>query len=258
MRFITTNYVNESATTITASSANINYPASNLKNFFRSKTWRSSGCVSESVVFDLQTPTDIDSVVLMWPKEYGIRLSDSAVIKVQANPTNVWTTPAIDITMTISNDFSIASHYFNTAQSYRYWRVLIEDATNPNGWVDLGVVFLGNSESIITIDNGFKVNYKDNSKIITTDYGNEYVDEYPTTMVMTIPFSVLDYSDIELIQVAYLKNGTRLPVLIVVDESSNVFNKDNFVLYGKMKSELDLTHISYDLFSTELEIREIV
>src|SRR4051812_33410514 len=99
MRLMNQNFTTEDATVITASSASTNFPASNLKNTFRSKRWRSTGVTSEWVVFDVVTTEPIDSVVLLWSKEDGIRLSNTAVVKIQANATNVWTSPAVDQTL---------------------------------------------------------------------------------------------------------------------------------------------------------------
>lgn len=74
MRLMNTNLCTETATVVSASSSNPNFPASNLKHPFRSKRWRSTGVNSESVVFDFQTIEDINSVVLLWPKEDNIKL----------------------------------------------------------------------------------------------------------------------------------------------------------------------------------------
>jgi hypothetical protein len=102
------------------------------------------------------TTEEIDSVVILWPKEDGIRLSDTAVVKIQANATDSWGSPAVDQTLTIDNTYMVASHYFSTDQSYRYWRVVIEDVGNPYGYVELGMVWFGKSLSIQKAKNGFK------------------------------------------------------------------------------------------------------
>ena len=367
MRLITTNFVQESATVITASSSNVNFPASNVGHSFRSKTWRSTGTFSvavgtskidfkesgggaqltatlssntytpatlateiktameiagaatytvtyssttglwtiasdgaylsllnntgtnqatnalknhcgfansdrtgaltytgptisihsnEGVIFDLVTTEDINSVVLLWPKEDGIQLSASAVVKIQANATNVWSSPSVNQTLTINNTYETYSHYFSTAQSYRYWRVEITDPANANLYVNLGVVVLGMSESIDSADNGFKYNLIDKSVISRTDYGNEYIDEYPTIANLELNFEVMDYSDIQILEAAYIANGTRKSIFIALDSAATVYNKDHFSIYGKMESNFDVGHINYNLFKTSLKIRE--
>lgn len=369
MRIITTNFTQESQTTTTASSSNVNYPVSNIAKPFRSKMWRSSGNfvidstnnkidfkeasigseltatitsgtytsttlaaeiktqmeavsidtftvthssttgmwtvlssgsylsllilsgtntatntlkvalgytntdktgaltytganiaihTSESLVFDMATTEDIDSVVLLWAKEDGIRLSSSAVVKIQANATNNWTSPSVNQTLSLDNTYSTYSYYFTTAQSYRYWRVLITDPTNPNLYVDLGVVVLGAALAIETADNGFSYSQEDRTVITETSYGNRYYDEYPLIATLTLPFATLDYVDMQILDEAYKTNGVRKPVYVAVDEVASVFNKNHFSIYGCFESNLDIGHINYDLFSTELVIKETV
>jgi len=258
LRFLATNYCTETSTTITTSSSDANFPSSNIKHPFRSKRWRATGCTTENLVFDLQTTEEINSVVLLWPKEDGIRLTNSAVIKVQANATNVWTSPAVDQTLTINNIYSVASHFFSTDQSYRYWRILITDASNPWGYIELGTVWLGKSLEIDNAENGFKYRLLDRTKTTETDFGHKYNDEYPITASLKFNYKYLDYSDIEILENAFRTNGTRKPVLVALDPTSSVYNKDHFLIYGNMGKQFELTHVNYDLFNSEgIEIEEL-
>lgn len=368
MRFINFNYSQQDETTVTYSSQNVNYPASNIKHEFRNKTWRSSGsfvidstnnkidfkesgggaeltatitsgtytsttlaaeivtqleavgaseytcsystttglwtitsdgaylsllintgtntatnCLkvalgfsntdktgaltytgstiaihtSESLVFDLRTTEDINSVCLLWPKMDGITLSSSAVVKVQANATNVWTSPAVNQTLTIDNDYEVASHFFSADQSYRYWRVLIIDPANANLYVELGVVVLGKSLDIVNPDNGFQYDIDDQSKVTTNQFGNQYVDEYPTKATLSIMYSILDYDEVQALENAYRQNGNKVPVLVTVDHEGTVFDKDHFLIYGKMTKPSSAKHINYQYFGSDLVVEEI-
>lgn len=250
MKLMTTNFCTLDATIVTASSADTNFPVSNVKHPFRSKHWRSTGVTSESVVYDLITTESIDSVVILWSKEDGIRLSNTATITIQANATNVWTSPAVSQVMTIDNTYVMASYYFGSDQNYRYWRVLIADAGNPNGFVSLGVVWLGKSLAIQNAQNGFVYTLADKSKTTVTDFGHIYVDEYPEVATLQFVYKVMVYSDVQLIENAYRTNGTRLPVMVVFDPTEIVFNKNHFAVYGKMGPAFALTHINYNILDT--------
>lgn len=245
MRLLTTNLCTETATTVSASTSDASFPVSNLQHPFRSKRWRSTGCSSESVVFDVQTIEDVDSVVILWPKEDGIRLTSSAVIKIQANATNVWTSPAVDQVVTINNDYSVASHFFSTTQSYRYWRVLVTDPTNPWGYIEIGQVWIGKSLSVQNAENGFRFSLIDRSKSVETEFGHKYTDEYPISSVLQVSYKYLDYEEIQIIENAFRTNGTRKPVLIAVDPEEAVFDKDHFLVYGTMSNKITVNHIRY-------------
>lgn len=259
MRFLTTNFVTESETTLTASNIDPNFPVSNLKNQLRSKRVRTTeGTTTLTVVFDMQTTEDINSVILLWPKEDGIRLTDSATLKIQANATNVWTAPSVDQSLTINNDYSVASHFFSSNQSYRYWRVVIEDATNPYDFIELGLVWLGTSLDVDNAQNGFKWTDTDRSQSVENEFGHRYTDEYPITSQLEFAFQYLEYSDIEILVQAFRTNGSRYPVLVVLDHSDTVFDKDHLLIYGTMSNSLGLSHVNYNLLNIEgIKITEI-
>lgn len=258
MKFLTTNLCANSSTSITASSTNTAFPVSNLKNPFRSKRWRSTGCSSEWVLFDMRTREDVDSVVILWPKEDGIRLTDGVNLRIQANDTNVWTSPAVNQSLTVDNTYMVASYFFNSIQSYRYWRVSISDSLNPYSYVELGVVWIGKSIDIENAQNGFKFLLKDTSKVSVTDFGHEYVDEYPQQTVVTFDYRYLSYSAVQTLEEAFRLNGSRDPVLVAFDPDGSVFDKDHFLIYGKMSDSLELGHVNYNLFNTSgIKIREL-
>lgn len=251
MRILSSNLAAADATTVVASSADVNFPVSNLQHPFRSKRWRSTGCTYENVVFDLQVNQPVDSVVILWPKEDGIKLTNTAVIKVQASATNVWTSPAVDVTLTVNNDYMIASHYFTSLQTYRYWRVLIQDSANPWGYVEVGVVWLGASLSVPNCQNGFKVQYADQSVVSTTPFGHRYMDTYPQMVSVQFAFTNLEYDAIQIIDGAYRNNGGTVPTIVVLDELGTVFSSDHFTVYGLFDVKFGLSHVIYNLLSVD-------
>lgn len=212
---------------------------------------------SEYILMDLVTTESINSVVLLWAKEDGIKLSNNAVIKIQANATNEWSSPAVNQTMTINNTYELSSHYFTASQTYRYWRLLIQDPTNVNLYVNVGVIVLGEAEVVDNPDNGFIYTLTDTSKATTTDFGHEYVDKYPLLAQLDLNFAVLDYDSALAFINLYKQVGTRKAVFIALDSSADVFDKDLFSIYGKFRTPLSLNHINYNIFNYKLIIGEV-
>lgn len=257
VKLIGFNFAQQDETELTASTSNSNYPVDNIKSEFRAKEWRSTSNANQWVVFDLKTTEGIDSVVLLWEKE-NYRLSDSATIKVQANATNVWTSPALDQTLTFNDTYERASHFFSSVQSYRYWRITIDDSSNVYGYVSLGVVILGKGESIEEPDRGFNFNLNDTSTVTKTDFGHKYTDEYPILASLKIDFNYLDFESTEAFVALYNQVGTRSTLYITLDSAGTVFGRDTFALYGKFTDSLNLTHINYDILSgTGVTIEEV-
>jgi hypothetical protein len=211
----------------------------------------------ESIVFDMITTQDISSVVILWPKEDGIRLSSTAVLKIEGSATNVWASPAVSQVLTINNDYMVASFFFAAVQSYRYWRVTIEDAQNPYQFVELGMVWIGENVAFNEPENGFKFTLTDPSHVSATDFGHEYVDEYPLIASLEFKYNYIGYSTQQLLENAFRTNGTKKPVLVVFDQAQTVFNKDQFLIYGKFDKTHLTTHISYDIFSGTIKIKEL-
>lgn len=211
----------------------------------------------EHITFDLRTTEEINSLALFWPKEDGIKLSSTAEIRVQANATNTWTSPAIDEVVQIDNDYVVATHFFTNDVSYRYWRVVIKDPANANLFISLGVVVLGKALDIQDPAVGFEFQIADTSKVTENLFGNQYVDEYPTKSTLSIKYDLLDYEDARQLQLAYAANGNRKPVFATIDHTDSVFNKNHFLIYGKMINPNKVSQIRYKYFGSDLVIEEI-
>lgn len=211
----------------------------------------------ERIVFDMRTTEELDSVVLMWPKEDGIKLSNSAVVKIEANATDNWSSPSVSQTLTINNDFSLASHYFSTSQTYRYWSITIEDSTNPYLYVELGVCFIGKALAIQEPENGFNFDIMDRSSVSRTSYGNEYIDEYPKYAILKFEYKYMQYEDVKALELVYQQVGRNKPIFVTLDHTDILFDKDNYAIYGKLGNSLRLSHAIYNLLGTNLILTEI-
>lgn len=211
----------------------------------------------EWLAFDLKTTEEIDSVVMLWPKG-NIRLSPDAVVTVEANATNEWSNPAFSHEMTINETYEIASLYLTTPETYRFWRVKIEDKTNPYLYVSLGVLILGKAETLQNPDNGFSWSISDLSQTTSNEFGNSWVDEFPQLNTLSINFNLLDYEIAEAMEVMFKQVGNRKPVFIALEESGSVFNKDNYAIYGKLGDSFGLNHIMYKYLSSSLTITEVL
>lgn len=66
--------------------------------------------------------------------------TSSATVTLEGNDTDVWTSPSLSETFTAYGDSLVASF---TSAEYDYWRIVISDATNPDGELSVGYIFLG-------------------------------------------------------------------------------------------------------------------
>jgi len=124
------------AASITASSELSTLPATNVTQIWKSRVWRATGCASEWIKFDFGAAAAVRAFVLV-----GHNLTAAATIKIQANATDVWTSPSIDQVVTYHAANLV--YLWTTDQPYRFWRVTLADPGNPNGYVEAGRIFLG-------------------------------------------------------------------------------------------------------------------
>ena len=90
---------------------------------------------------------DCDTVVLMQNN-----IQSTATVKIQANATDSWGSPSVDQALTFTKDYrrsnelgrdiGVWSYQFSTTQSYQYWRIFVDDSTNPDGYIELSFVFM--------------------------------------------------------------------------------------------------------------------
>lgn len=256
-RIMDFNYVWQPGTDLSASSSDASFPVSNLKDQIRGSTWRSTSVDDQSVVIDIKTIEAIDSVVLVFDPMIGIKLTEGVDLRIQANATNNWSSPAVNQTLTIDNNYSIASHYFATDQSYRYWRVFIDDPSNGYGYIELSNIILTKATQLTqNPNNGFGVKRLDRSKALSTEYGHQYNDIYPTLKAFTFDYDVLTESDIETLNLVFERVGSVRCIAVDLDSQAEVFDKDRFFIYGKFKSELNDKHKVFSYFDSGFTVEE--
>lgn len=148
-------------TSITASSANATYPASNLKLLPITKVWRSANAALSSVtlLFDLNAAQTVNVVALI-----NANLTSAATVTIAAGTTSA-TSDFGPQTISYVRLYDWV-RWLATSQSYRYWKFTLTDAANGDNYLEAGYPILGNAT---VLDNSFA-------------YGWQQIDEYASMM----------------------------------------------------------------------------
>jgi hypothetical protein len=259
-RILDYNYAFDPSVTITATSEDSNFPASNLSKYSRARVWRSSSiATAQRVVFDLQTIEDIDSFAILFNpiQGEGVKLSDTAVVKLQANATNVWTSPSVNVTVSLDDTYDLITHFFSSVQSYRYWAVEVTDTSNAYGYIEIAKVILAKGTQLgQTPEIGFNDTIDDQSKISETPYGHRYADVYPGRRSFSFSYSAMTKEDIETLQSIFARVGRVTPIAVALDPTETLFDKDRFFLYGYLSDKHKSGHRFYSYFDSGLELTE--
>lgn len=211
----------------------------------------------EGVVIDLQSSEQIDTLAVLFDPRIGIKLSDAATIYLQGSATDAWTTPGYSQEIFIDNTWDIITLFLTTPQEYRFWRIKVVDPQNAFGYVELGTIVLGKYIDLgRCVDNGFELTWDDGSKLTTNDYGNSYVDEHPIVKEVSFSYNILTYTQSKSLEDIFRRNGNRTPVLVALDTSETLFDKDHIVVFGRMQDKFKQSHIITSYFQADLKIRE--
>lgn len=251
IKFLSNNLVETAS--LAASTANAQYPVANIQDDFRTKVWRSTSN-SDNVVFDLGSIEDVDYLAIVdnWKSGFGI-----ATVTVEANATDVWTSPAFTTTLTLDSTFGVSFKSI-TEQSYRYWRFVV---TSTLGYCELSNVFIGKAVDIST--NGVEYNWKyrnrDIKKVSTSRYGQEFIDDIGQRKELTnLSIKVMNTTELDQFFSVFDTVRTVKPVWISLEDSSNVISNDSDRFSGiyKFISEPSLTNFTSGFWNVTFSLRE--
>lgn len=117
--------------TLSRSSENPGFPIANVQDTKILKAFRTLTASNEWI--KISTSITASRFAIM-----GHNLSPAAVIKLQGNNTDVWTSPAFEETITWKE--GIILHKFTEA-TYNYWRLLITDS--GRSYIAIGELYIG-------------------------------------------------------------------------------------------------------------------
>jgi hypothetical protein len=144
MKIFYRNAVNEA--TISTSSNQIGYSGDRLKENTKLSKLKFTGYADEYVIFDLTTATQVTGFGLA-----GHNLTENATITIEANATDSWASPSYSLELTWAEFIAV-----EIDQTYRYWRLHVEDPGNTES-IEIGLVYLGLSAEIANVAAGAEI-----------------------------------------------------------------------------------------------------
>lgn len=246
-------YTNLAASkTVTADDEAASYPGENVITKNYAEVWRSSDVSSSyGVVIDLGSAQDVSAAVIG-----NFNLNSGSTLKVQGNASDVWTSPSVDQTVTLTNKTTYDRNIFKDLGgtfSYRYWRILFDDTSLTDGFYECGSIYLGNT---VTLTDNFDAN---NSKQLIhdnithrTEYGQVHAYARDFYHEIDLSFTNCEEATVnELRALAFAVQGTLTPFFFIMDPD------DPFDLYYvRLMSNIGIQRIHYDVFSASMSLME--
>jgi hypothetical protein len=214
----------------------------------------------EFFTWDMGLSSVPQAIVIIGPRNSPLKITPSSTLKLQGNETDVWTAPTYDQALTY-DDSSIA--LFNVdglhTEALRFWRLLIQDVSNPLGYVEIGSIFMGR---VYSTTRGrpqfpFEVELVDRSPTVFSEGGQTFSDVREQTAEYKTDWLGLTKDEVESIQDFFADVGTAKPFFILFDPDA-VFtsNFKKSLKYVKFSREPRFSLVTPNNYRMNLDFRE--
>jgi len=232
---------------LTANSNNINYPVVNLLNSKLSRLFRTSSSTTATVVYDAGAAISVDCVNIA---NHNIS-SSVTTLKLQGNASDSWGAPSVDETLTYST--GIITKQF-TGGSYRYWRIHIVDATNSDGYIQIGRAWIGQAYDAPDIGTSIthdKISTSVKSKTISGQTELDIRYKYETVNA-SFP-AVTHAQKLAIFDTSFEQTDIGIPFFVTFDETGSDLGTLYVTLSGNGYSATLLVNPAYYSISIEME-----
>ena len=239
------------AATLTKSSENPLFPASNLKNRWPTRTWRSAnntGTLTEWVKADLGSPLDVSMFAL---KNHN--LSSSAVARIQGNASDSWSTPSVDVTLSLQA--GLLAYFWSSPQTYQWWRYYIVDSAPVTTYLEGGRLWLGPVlVPAINIINAYTKTYNDPSDILPSDGGQIITNQKTRFKTIDLSFENLGSTDVDYFDAMFEDRGQGKELFFTRDQASPLTT----TMYCRISAAPKLTHVLMEqLYNLQFSLEEL-
>jgi len=220
MRLSYINLINDA--TLSSDNENANYPLTALKDIHLTNAFRFDDLTGGYIDIDLGSAKDVSTVGIIG------NVSLTGTITLKGNSTESWAAPAVEESVTIANRNLL--HYFTSA-NYRYWRIEITDASNPDGYIEINKVFLGEYVQLPGVSTDYSFDDGSLSDRQFSPTGQPFSVVRPQRLRLDFTFPAMSTSDREAIRTAYQTNGIHTPMWLAVWEESFDVQEPVYVLF---------------------------
>lgn len=176
---------------------------------------------SEWIRLDLGTASLPKICALLGQRNSPIKVSESAVVKLQASATDSWAVPAWEVTVNHDDEgiVTVATSGLGGGVAYRYWRIEISDPSNIIGYIEISKFFLG--EAIVTSQGAVQFpldgQVMDLSSTTYSENGVAQTEVRQQTEALSFTWNFLTVDEFEEMRNFVREVGTAYPWLIVMD-----------------------------------------
>lgn len=251
------NLADATATAVSASEAATGFPASNIQSTFRQVRWRSLNVTgAKTVTVDLGSAKDITVVGVL-----DHNLTSNATVTVHSSADNFATSSWVADLVTSRLDEDGTTIKLNPIVAYvefttaRYWRFTIADATNADGYIEMGRVFLGLfTEMTKNYATGWGIEPVDLSRVQRSLNGVVHINKKPQYRMVDVNFALIGAAQKDALRKVADTIGTHTAAWF--DVSPDSLAHDLYVIYGRLTKIPKMVNARWNLWNQQVTIEE--
>jgi hypothetical protein len=199
----------------------------------------------ERLTWDLGVPTNPTGFAAIGSTSQSpMKISSSAVVKLQGNWTNNWSAPAVeyilpfeDFIAAVCNEDGLA----NITYGYRFWSLSIVDPANTYGYVELGAIMLGIHLDISGCASfPFVPAYKDAADVAYSEGGQTFIKKNYMSQSFELNWQNLTRADAASLRDFFNYVGKNKAFFISIDPT-DVIDSDGLNYFKLVRFEQDVS-----------------
>ena len=143
--------------------------------------------------------------------------TSGATVKIEGNATDSWGAPTFTQTITVSDDMCAA---FASTQNFQYWRLTVDDASNPDTYIEIGYVFLGVHLAMPGYDAAVTTGEKSTAETEYSASGQLYGDKRIVFKTAEITFPDVSQANKDLISAFFAEMDKTEPFVLLIAEDT--------------------------------------
>lgn len=243
---ITYNFDAWLAATITQSSEVAGRLADNVLTSTPGKSWATTGDSSEWIVFDLGSATAITTFFI---NQHNF--TSAATVTLEAHTSDSWGAPSYSQVLTVATDADgevLPCVCFYLSETYRYWRLTIADAANPDGRIEIGNIYAGSYYTFTrNFSDGGRIVWRDPSSIKDSDGSVDLIRELGSGKryrQALLSFTQVSDTERKKWEAIFRRIGNHAPAILSLDPDDAL----ELSLFGFLKSDVGLVWQTLDYF----------
>lgn len=215
--------------TLLYSSQRSGFPASNVQHPHLTRVWRSLTAEDEYAGIDAGSGSTVTADCAFIAAH---NLSATAVVKVQACDDGTYTSPDIDETMTWDAGIMVS---FFTSDTCRFWRFLIDDPDNEDGYLQIGRLALGSYLQMPPIEPGMTLPSGTTTSVTVAASGQSFADIGQVYLQPAFSFPLITTAERTNVEAMWRAVEQHTPIFLVVWEESLTVQRP---IYCRIKRDL--------------------